>query len=43
MGLIDGDGTKDVSDQIQSQDQLDDAKKDYDDPIEQDNDLKVNN
>jgi len=41
MGLTDGDGTKDVSDQIESQDQLEDAKKNYDDQIEQDNDLKV--
>ncbi|XP_025407976.1 midasin-like [Sipha flava] len=40
MGLTEGEGTKDVSDQIESQDQLEDAKKDYSDQPEQDKDLK---
>lgn len=43
MGLTEGEGAKDVSDQIESQDQLEDAKKDYNDEPEQDKDLKVNN
>lgn len=44
MGLTEGEGSKDVSDQIESQDQLEDAKKDYDDQTEsQEKDLKVNN
>lgn len=43
MGLTEGEGTKDVSDQIESQDQLEDAKKDYSDQPEQDKDLKVKN
>lgn len=43
MGLSEGDeGCKDVSDQIESQDQLEDAKKNYDDKTEQDKDIKVN-
>ena len=41
MGLTDGEGTKDVSDQIESQDQLEDAKKDYNNEAVQDNNLKV--
>lgn len=43
MGLTEGEGTKDVSDQIDSQDQLEDAKKDYNDKQEQEKNLKVNN
>lgn len=43
MGLTEGDGAKDVSDQIESQDQLEDAKKDYNEQTEPDKDLKVNN
>lgn len=43
MGLTEGDGAKDVSDQIESQDQLEDAKKDYNEQTETDKDLKVNN
>lgn len=44
MGLAEGeDGCKDVSDQIQSQDQLEDAKKNYDDQTEQDKNIKVQN
>lgn len=42
MGLSEGDGTKDVSDQIESQDQLEDAKKDYNDTQESEKDFKVN-
>lgn len=42
MGLTEGEGEKDVSDQIESQDQLEDAKKDYNDEPEQNKDLKVN-
>lgn len=42
MGLTEGEGKKDVSDQIESQDQLEDAKKDYNDQTEsQENDIKV--
>lgn len=41
MGLSEGEGTKDVSDQIESQDQLEDAKKDYNDQQESEKDLKV--
>lgn len=41
MGLTEGEGAKDVSDQIESQDQLEDAKKNYDNEPEQDKDLKV--
>lgn len=41
MGLTDGEGAKDVSDQIESQDQLEDAKKDYNNEAVQDKDLKV--
>lgn len=41
MGLTEGEGAKDVSDQIESQDQLEDAKKDYNDQPEPDKDLKV--
>ncbi|XP_060859886.1 midasin [Metopolophium dirhodum] len=40
MGLTDGEGAKDVSDQIESQDQLEDAKKDYNNEAVQDKDLK---
>lgn len=43
MGLTDGEGAKDVSDQIESQDQLEDAKKDYNNEAVQDKDLKVIN
>jgi len=43
MGLTEGEGAKDVSDQIESQDQLEDAKKNYDDEPEQDKDLEVSN
>lgn len=42
MGLTEGEGTKDVSDQIESQDQLEDAKKDYNDQPEPDKDITVN-
>jgi len=41
MGLTEGEGAKDVSDQIESQDQLEDAKKDYNNETVQDKDLKV--
>lgn len=41
MGLTEGEGTKDVSDQIESQDQLEDAKKDYNDQPEPDKDITV--
>jgi len=41
MGLTDGEGAKDVSDQIESQDQLEDAKRDYNNEAVQDKDLKV--
>ncbi|XP_050541449.1 midasin [Daktulosphaira vitifoliae] len=40
MGLTEGEGKKDVSDQIESQDQLEDAKKNYDDEPESQKDLK---
>lgn len=43
MGLTGGEGTKDVSDQIENQDQLEDAKKDYNDEQEPEKNLKVNN
>lgn len=42
MGLTEGEGAKDVSDQIESQDQLEDAKKDYNEEQDTDKDLKVN-
>lgn len=43
MGLTDeGEGKKDVSDQIESQDQLEDAKRDYNDESKsQEKDIKV--
>lgn len=41
IGLSDGNGTKDISDQIDSQDQLEDAKRDFNDLVEDNDDLKV--
>lgn len=43
MGLTEGEGAKDVSDQIESQDQLEDAKRDYNNETVPDKDLKVMN
>ncbi|KAE9533494.1 hypothetical protein AGLY_009132 [Aphis glycines] len=40
MGLTEGEGAKDVSDQIESQDQLEDAKRDYNNETVPDKDLK---
>lgn len=41
LGLDDGEGKKDVSNEIESQDQLEDAKQNYNDQQEVEKDLKV--